>query len=445
MKYVILFFILMVLCLNLFSQELIKIPLKINDKMIEENRFYRFYINNNAKKTNAKKIVLSNGEISINYGKLFICINSKELAGDTITIMPGVTKNLELFIRTVNKRENVEDIKDNYISTDFSIKNDTDYYHNIKKIDIDSIRVLHNGQTVYTKFSFFATIVKTNWEFVKDSNDLVNLSKGFSLNLVSNYCLEGFYTISNDSFKVNIILNPRSSNLYNYKIDSSWYLLNTIKIYKKIQGRDSVIFYNRISDLNIDNFSSKPFTYNNKKFKIKKIDFQENYVALYSCDSAECNFYNEKIEETVIFNNLLVYNIQQDKNISLNFDINKKYYFLFTGSWCKPCNEVFNDIAKRKLEFNNLKDFYVVDLEGNLKTARNYSKKYPQKWNLLYVPLAGYNNNEVKHLFKISNFPSFVIVENNQIKTSMNGSSDILNELKSILSNTGINTNKKNH
>jgi thiol-disulfide isomerase/thioredoxin len=418
-----------------FSQNTVRIPLELKSDMIENNRFYRHIWPQKKDAKPQTPIRLSNGDISVNYGMKSIIINATRQPKDTINIIPGITTNAQSFIRTVYTSGKKTKIYDNYINKNLVAGSDTVFFKNIEGIKVDSVATYdYNDSLTYAPYFFWSAITKGNGNYIKNNEELTKLNNGFTLTILSNFYLSGFYLTDADSMRINIILYSLLNNLYKYKVDSLLYAPSVIRCYQKhINSRDSIIYDKNIFELDSGYSDSVFFLFKDKWIKIKEVNFSKSYIDLLVYDSASYKPSQLLWQSDSTVDNVELLDANKNKLQTVDFNSAKTYYVLLTGSWCQPCKAVQAEIIKNKKQYKNIKNFMVVAAERNSKQAAAYLVSYPVQFWKYYYPLNNFNASIVSKKFKTHSFPSLITIKNGKILSVISSGQDVIDELKRIV------------
>jgi thiol-disulfide isomerase/thioredoxin len=127
------------------------------------------------------------------------------------------------------------------------------------------------------------------------------------------------------------------------------------------------------------------------------------------------------------------------KSFSLN-EMKGRYVLLdFGGSWCEPCKKtipelkaIFSEASKSNLSIIG------VACDKDTTDSQKYIKENNLTWDNIFQSLDNKDEQYILNTYKISAYPTFILIDRNGKIVSRTTGEDGINEIKRILRNQGL-------
>ena len=253
-----------------------------------------------------------------------------------------------------------------------------------------------------------------NWNgtvVLKRENAINEQTDSLTLHIVLPCCFPNLKRQSENSFldTFNIALEDPIENIGKLYVSDT---INDFSIRQQFPA-DNFMNYKRVSIFvkDIDNFKRYNLM---DTMKIGDDFFKVNYLS--------------SLGDSIILKKLSPENIQgsevgffpysfSGKDIMSNalinpYNLNSKYLLIeFWGTWCSPCLSLHDDLVKFLKQKSNYCAYLGIAYDNNIKKVKKYILKSPELQRQIFVSNSANGINSLVNLFKITNYPTFILID----------------------------------
>lgn len=188
--------------------------------------------------------------------------------------------------------------------------------------------------------------------------------------------------------------------------DSSTFWIHRIAIYKKEKIKDSLIIRTSLAEILKWIRIGGEVNISGKSLCFLDISLKKDYIDVLIKDNVET------INSIIKIDSIIGFSVKSMKTILLK-KTDKIRLLFFTGSWCKPCRDVMDDVDLLYSRYGRQVEFITIANENSLLEAKNYYREHPVKWQFLYEELDQQRPNYLKDKFTVNAYPAFFLLDRN--------------------------------
>lgn len=392
----------------LFSQTKLHLKLKLKDDYFELGKYnsqsFPFY---KAKDT---VLILKNGEIVTRYQSVRLNIKVDSTTGNKVFIdlMGGKLSNGNLFmIADVNSKNGFKDDSIYILNTDKYFEKRSDYIKAWPEIKFDNLFDTEDSLKTPLCLKIRPVLFPTSgYKHFKSKKEVVNYKGDFDLQIFTYQYLSSDLSINNEPYVINLEIYPTMLPFYKNITDSSTFWIHRIAIYKKEKIKDSLIIRTSLAEILKWIRIGGEVNISGKSLCFLDISLKKDYIDVLIKDNVET------INSIIKIDSIIGFSVKSMKTILLK-KTDKIRLLFFTGSWCKPCRDVMDDVDLLYSRYGRQVEFITIANENSLLEAKNYYREHPVKWQFLYEELDQQRPNYLKDKFTVNAYPAFFLLDRN--------------------------------
>lgn len=379
-----------------FTLPLQKQPWDVEQKM----PFAQHYMPRKVTSQASVPVVLSNGDSLFRYALYYI--GHKEIISlggrPVLNFLVGFNQRQQVAI--------VPDVNDNGIYSDdkvFLLDMSTpvsslkEYVKRSPEIIIDSVPLWTNQQAEgFARLHFRAGVNIASADFPSSFEDLEQ-AKTFFLNLYPLSYFIGNVQIENEAYDFTLVKDALAGDGSGHNLFDSTAAL--VLQYRKLAGKDSVLKVIPVVALSNPKYRAKAI------FVIGKDTFRISTAAI---TQPQLTF-----EKAAPGSAAPRRPAGENLNAQLWSIIAKSEYTVveFSGSWCKPCQEILPALKALYSKYKNRVSFVTVAVENDSLAAEQYRSDAGISWHFLYENLNCTSVNCLKNSFGIMTYPTLILLD----------------------------------
>lgn len=368
-----------------------------------------FFIGN-IKDTQPKlPIFLKNKDTVVRYEifKMAISVPPNKSKYDSIFLLVGSKNNQLLMVSDNNRNGSFSDDSVYSMSLDRKAKTEKEFRNNLPLVCIDSVLLVdQEGTAHFTDLHICFSPSSRLYDFISDSSQ-ISKTKNISLTLYHGGRFTTTFSIKGQEY--NIYLIPNVLTLPYYPVLNSKFSKSAFWISKhrfENTGRSEKGLFASVLEVIIDKKTPVPF--DNMEMKIIKADIKNRQltVQIVSAFAKKDKISIQRLQTGKY------YSLKSEKELS--FSLSKKPYTLieFTGSWCKPCQQILSQVKELYSNLPSSVQFISVQAEKSLEIAQTYFRRFPTPFESIYEELGCAKPTCFQNTFQVNIFPTFILIDN---------------------------------